>query len=68
MHIHAISGDSISSSFFAFSLIFFKVYVFGDIHGNLEDLHFFSDNLWKLGMDLTAGELPTIVPIVDVSC
>ena len=25
------------------------VYVFGDIHGNLEDLHFFSDNIWKLG-------------------
>lgn len=25
-------------------------YVFGDIHGNLEDLHFFSDNVWNLGM------------------
>ena len=25
-------------------------YVFGDIHGNLEDLHFFSDNVWRLGM------------------
>ena len=24
-------------------------YVIGDIHGNLEDLHFFADNLWKLG-------------------
>jgi hypothetical protein len=31
------------------------VYVIGDIHGNLEDLHFFADNVWKLGMDLTAG-------------
>jgi hypothetical protein len=30
-------------------------YVFGDIHGNLEDLHFFSDNIWRLGMGLTAG-------------
>ena len=30
-------------------------YVIGDIHGNLEDLHFFADNIWKLGMDLTAG-------------
>ena len=30
-------------------------YVFGDIHGNLEDLHFFSDNLWRLGLSLTAG-------------
>ena len=29
------------------------VYVFGDIHGNLEDLHFFSDNIWRLGMSLT---------------
>ena len=25
-------------------------YVIGDIHGNLEDLHFFADNLWKLGV------------------
>ena len=25
-------------------------YVFGDTHGNLEDLHFFSDNIWRLGM------------------
>eukprot|EP00956_Cyclotella_meneghiniana_P040509 scaffold197798_cov60-Cyclotella_meneghiniana.AAC.1 len=31
-------------------------YVFGDIHGNLEDLHFFSDNIWNLGMGLTAGK------------
>jgi len=28
------------------------VYIFGDIHGNLEDLHFFSDNIWKLGFPL----------------
>jgi hypothetical protein len=32
------------------------VYVIGDIHGNLEDLHFFADNLWKCGMGLTAGK------------
>lgn len=31
------------------------VYVLGDIHGNVEDLHFFSDNIWRLGMSLTAG-------------
>ena len=31
------------------------VYVFGDIHGNLEDLHFFSDNIWRLGMSLTVS-------------
>jgi hypothetical protein len=30
-------------------------YVFGDIHGNLEDLNFFADHLWKLGMPLAAG-------------
>eukprot|EP01084_Bolivina_argentea_P239607 402687_1 len=32
------------------------VYVFGDIHGNLEDLHFFADNIWKLGISITAGK------------
>jgi diadenosine tetraphosphatase ApaH/serine/threonine PP2A family protein phosphatase len=41
------------------------VYVFGDIHGNLEDLHFFSDNIWKLGMNLTAGKFLFIGDYVD---
>ena len=41
------------------------VYVFGDIHGNLEDLHFFSDNIWKLGMDLTAGQFLFLGDYVD---
>ena len=41
------------------------VYVFGDIHGNLEDLHFFSDNVWKLGMDLTAGKFLFLGDYVD---
>ena len=41
------------------------VYVFGDIHGNLEDLHFFSDNIWKLGMDLTAGKFLFLGDYVD---
>ena len=41
------------------------VYVFGDIHGNLEDLHFFADNVWKLGMDLTAGKFLFLGDYVD---
>ena len=41
------------------------VYVFGDIHGNLEDLHFFADNIWKLGMDLTAGQFLFLGDYVD---
>ena len=46
------------------------VYVFGDIHGNLEDLHFFADNIWKLGMDLTAGQFLFLGDYVDrgMSC
>ncbi|CAM9963654.1 unnamed protein product [Ascophyllum nodosum] len=41
------------------------VYVFGDIHGNLEDLNFFADNLWKLGMNLTAGKFIFLGDYVD---
>jgi len=40
-------------------------YVFGDIHGNLEDLHFFSDNIWRLGLDLTAGNFVFLGDYVD---
>jgi len=45
-------------------------YVFGDLHGNLEDLHFFSDNIWRLGMALTAGNFVFLGDYVDrgLSC
>lgn len=41
------------------------LYVFGDVHGNLEDLNFFSDNVWKLGMQLTAGKFLFLGDYVD---
>eukprot|EP00605_Chrysophyceae_sp_TOSAG23-4_P002316 GSChrysophyteH1.ASY1.ANO1.2562.1 assembled CDS len=40
-------------------------YVFGDIHGNLEDLQFFADNIWKMGMNLTAGKFLFLGDYVD---
>jgi diadenosine tetraphosphatase ApaH/serine/threonine PP2A family protein phosphatase len=41
------------------------VYVFGDLHGNLEDLRFFGDNVWNLGLPLTAGKFLFLGDYVD---
>jgi hypothetical protein len=35
------------------------------ITGNLEDLNFFADNIWKLGMNLTAGKFLFLGDYVD---
>ena len=41
------------------------IYVIGDIHGNLEDLHFFTDNLFPLGMELAAAKFLFLGDYVD---
>jgi hypothetical protein len=41
------------------------VYVMGDIHGNLEDLLFFSDNIFPLGVEITAGKYLFLGDYVD---
>lgn len=41
------------------------MYVFGDLHGNLEDLHFFAEKLWTFGMGLTAGSFLCLGDYVD---
>ncbi|DBA02459.1 TPA: hypothetical protein N0F65_008673 [Lagenidium giganteum] len=41
------------------------LYVFGDIHGNFTDLKFFTENMWSLGMNLTAGSFLFLGDYVD---
>ena len=41
------------------------VYAFGDIHGNLTDLQFFSQNLWSFGMPAAAGHYLFLGDYVD---
>ncbi len=41
------------------------VYVFGDLHGNTEDLKFFSEHVWPLGVSLTAGSFLYLGDYVD---
>lgn len=41
------------------------IFVFGDTHGNVEDLKFFADNVWPLGMPLTAGAFLFLGDYVD---
>ena len=41
------------------------IYVFGDVHGNLADLHYFSNHIWNFGMELTAGSFLFLGDYVD---
>lgn len=40
-------------------------YVFGDLHGNLNDLNFFASHLWRFGFGLSAGTFLFLGDYVD---
>mmetsp|Transcript_5791 Transcript_5791/g.8935 ORF Transcript_5791/g.8935 Transcript_5791/m.8935 type:complete len:298 (+) Transcript_5791:120-1013(+) len=40
-------------------------YVFGDFHGNFEDLQFFAEHIWPMGMRLSAGSFLFLGDYVD---
>ena len=40
-------------------------YVYGDLHGNVDDLGFFARHVWPLGMSLTAGTFLFLGDYVD---
>ncbi|KAH9261175.1 hypothetical protein BASA81_000879 [Batrachochytrium salamandrivorans] len=41
------------------------IYVFGDTHGNVNDLNFFAETVWPLSMPLTAGSFLFLGDYVD---
>lgn len=40
-------------------------YIFGDLHGNIQDLQFFREKIWTLGVELTAGNFLCLGDYVD---
>ncbi len=40
-------------------------HVFGDIHGNMEEIHFFSEMIWPKGVHLTPGKFVFLGDYVD---
>jgi diadenosine tetraphosphatase ApaH/serine/threonine PP2A family protein phosphatase len=41
------------------------MYIFGDLHGNFQDLQFFAEHVWPMGVRLSAGKLLFLGDYVD---